>query len=153
MKEIVNFKTDGGIERINDKFGRLIAEAKKIDLGSNLDYAMTLQFVDRLEKDGKIGNDEKMRLIDEIETKEGKPKAPNIKDSSEKVQKELRQMKVINNRDKVFDEKVVDTHYIRESSRYGKWKNQMKGNGFQRSNSNRGSWKYEKDRKGSQFRS
>merc|ERR1712002_1307885 len=53
MTEIVNFKTDGGIERINDKFGRLIAESKKIDLASNLDYAMTLQFVDRLEKDGK----------------------------------------------------------------------------------------------------
>merc|ERR1712237_16162 len=28
MAEIVNFNTDGGIEKINDKFGRLIAEAK-----------------------------------------------------------------------------------------------------------------------------
>ena len=34
---------------------------------------MTLQFIDRLEKNGKISGDERMRLKDEIETKKGKP--------------------------------------------------------------------------------
>ena len=33
---------------------------------------MTLQFMGRLEKNGKISSDERMRLKDEIETKEGK---------------------------------------------------------------------------------
>ena len=74
MTEIVNFKVDGGIEKITNKFARLMAEVKKIDLTANLDYAMTLQFMDRLEKNGKISSDERMRLKDEIETKEGKPK-------------------------------------------------------------------------------
>ncbi len=74
MAEIVNFKADGGIENITDKFGRMMAEVKKIDLAANLDYAMMLQFMDRLEKNGKISGDERMRLKDEIETKEGKPK-------------------------------------------------------------------------------
>ena len=46
MAEIVNFKADGGIENITDKFGRMMAEAKKIDLAANLDYTMTIQFMD-----------------------------------------------------------------------------------------------------------
>ena len=41
----------------------------KIDLAANLDYAMMLQFMDRLENNGKISSDERMRLKDEIETK------------------------------------------------------------------------------------
>ena len=158
MAEIVNFKADGGIENITDKFGRMMAEVKKIDLAANLDYAMTLQFMDRLEKNGKISSDERMRLKDEIETKEGKSK---VRDSAERVQKELRRMKVVNNRENVFD-KPVDTHFVRDNSRYGKWKSQMEKNGYQRSNSRKGYWRngaaassqrYIRDRNGSQFRS
>ena len=118
-----------------------MAEVKKIDLAANLDYAMTLQFMDRLEKNGKISSDERMRLKDEIETKEGKPR---VIDSSERVQRELRRMKVVNNRDNVFDNKPVYTHFVRES-RYVNWKNQMERNGYQRSNSNKGMWRKNKD--------
>ena len=89
----------------------MIAEAKKIDLAANLDYAMMLQFIDRLEKNGMISGDERMRLKDEIETKKGKPK---VIDSAERVQKELKRMKVVNNRDNVFDGRTVDTHFERE---------------------------------------
>ena len=105
MAEIGNFKADGGIESITDKFGRMMTESKKIDLAANLDYAMMLQFMDRLEKNGKISSDERMRLKDEIETKEGKPK---VIDSAERVQRELKRMKVVNNRENIFD-KMVDT--------------------------------------------
>ena len=94
---------------------------------------MMLQFMDRLEKNGKISSDERMRLKDEIETKEGKP---SVIDSSDRVQRELRRMKVVNNRDNVFDDKPVDTHYVRENSIYRKWKIQMERNGYQLSNSN-----------------
>ena len=82
MTEIVNFRVDGGIENITDRFERMKAEVKKVDLAANLNYAMTLQFMDRLEKEGKISSDERIRLKDEIETKEGKSK---VRDSAERV--------------------------------------------------------------------
>ena len=158
MAEIVNFKADGGIEKITNKFGRMMAEVKKIDLTANLDYAMTLQFMDRLEKNGKISIDERMRLKDEIETKEGKSK---VRDSAERVQKELRRIKVVNNRENVFD-KPVDTHFVRDNSRYGKWKSHMEKNGYKWSNSRNSFWRngavasnqrYVNDKNESRFRS
>ena len=45
-----------------------------------------------------------MRLKDEIETKEGKPK---VIDSAERVQKELKRMKVVNNRENIFDKWLI----------------------------------------------
>ena len=57
MADIVNFKTEGGIENTTDKFGKMMAEVKKIDLKENLNFAMTLQFMDRLEKNGKISSE------------------------------------------------------------------------------------------------
>ena len=64
-----------------------------------------------LEKNGKISSDERMRLKDEIETKEGKPK---FADSAERVQKELKRMKIVNNRENIWDVKLTDTHFVRE---------------------------------------
>lgn len=43
----------------------------KFGLVTNLKYTLSLQFKDRLEKNGKIYSDEKNRLMDEIETKNG----------------------------------------------------------------------------------
>merc|ERR1711989_15846 len=63
-----------------------------------------------------------------------------VMNSAERVQKELRRMKVINNREKVFD-KPIDTHYVRDNSRYGKWKSQMERNGYRRSDSRKGFWR------------
>ena len=74
MTEIVKFKTEGGIENTTDRFGKMMAEVKKLDLAAVLNYAMTLQFMERLEKNGKISSDERMRLKDKIETEDGKPK-------------------------------------------------------------------------------
>ena len=74
-----------------------MAEVKKIDLAANLNFAMMLQFMERLEKNGKISSDERMRLKDEIETKEGKPK---VAESADIVQKELKRFKIVNNRKK-----------------------------------------------------
>ena len=82
MANMVNFMADKGIKNITDKFGKMMAEVKKLDLASNLDFTMTLQFIERLEKSGKIISDERMRLKDEIEMKEGKPK---VADSAERV--------------------------------------------------------------------
>merc|ERR1712112_560279 len=116
MEEIVNFKAEEGIENTADRFGKMMAEVKKLDLAANLNFALILQFMERLEKNGKLSSDEKMRLKDEIETKEGKPK---YIDSDERVQKELRRMKIVNNRENIWDVKLTDNHFVRErESRY-----------------------------------
>ena len=52
-----------------------------------------------------------MRLKDEIETKEGKPK---VTDSADIVQKELKRMKVVNNRDNLWKDKVTETHFVKQ---------------------------------------
>ena len=98
MAEMVNFKTEGGLENTTYRFGKMRAEVKKLDLATNLNFAMTLQFMERLEKNGKISSDERMRLKDEIETKEGRPK---VADSAEIVQRELKRMKIVNNRENI----------------------------------------------------
>ena len=90
---------------------------------------MKLQFMERMEKSGKISSDENMRLKDEIETKEGKPK---VEDPAERVQKELKRMKIVNNRENLQKEKVTDTHYVNREreSRYSRWKNEIGCNGY-----------------------
>ena len=110
-----------------------MAEIKKLDLAANLNFAMTLQFMERLDKSGKISYNKNMRLKDEIEIKEGKPKVEN---PAEKVQKELKRMKIVNNRENLWKEKVTDTYYVNrgKESIYGKSKSQMESNGYKRSN-------------------
>ena len=58
MSDIVNFKTEGGIENAVDRFGKMMAEVRKLDLAANLNFAMILQLMDRLEKNGKLSSDE-----------------------------------------------------------------------------------------------
>ena len=41
MAEIVNFKTDGGIESITYRFGKMMTEVRKLDLTANLNFALT----------------------------------------------------------------------------------------------------------------
>ena len=53
-----------------DSFGKLMTDVEKIDLVQNLNYALTLQFVDKLERDEKKNKEERYRLKDEMETKE-----------------------------------------------------------------------------------
>ena len=42
MADMANFKMEGGIESTTDKFGKMMAEVKKLDLAANLNLAMTL---------------------------------------------------------------------------------------------------------------
>ena len=64
IADMENFKMEGAIEMTTDKFGKMMAEIKKLDLANNLDFTVTLQFIERLEKSRKISNDEKMRHKD-----------------------------------------------------------------------------------------
>ena len=48
------FESDESVDKIMDRFRDIIVEMKKINLANNLDYAMGLQFLERLEKSGKV---------------------------------------------------------------------------------------------------
>ena len=36
MAEMLNFKTEGGIENTSDRFGKMMVEVRKLDLAANL---------------------------------------------------------------------------------------------------------------------
>ena len=67
MNKISNFKADENVDRLIDRFEELIYETDKMKLAINLKYALSLQFVERLENYGKIKDGEKLRLKDVIE--------------------------------------------------------------------------------------
>ena len=58
------FKSDESVDKMIDRFGDMIVEMKRIRLAENLDYAMGLQFLERLEKSGKVNAVEKKMLRD-----------------------------------------------------------------------------------------
>ena len=48
------FKSDESVDKMIDRFRDMILEMKRIRLAENLDYAIGLQFLERLEKSGKV---------------------------------------------------------------------------------------------------
>ena len=113
MKNISGFKTDEKVEVLMDRFEDMVTEVDRIELATNLKYALSLQFVDRLEKSGKINTGEKLRLKDVIEDENGEPRAGDV---TEKLKKELRKIKVIDNREEVFPRsKEYNPHYVRNN--------------------------------------
>ena len=93
MKKISDFKMEEDIETLIDRFEEIITEKDKVNLATNLDYALSIQFMERLEKSNKINIGEKLRLKDVIEDDAGEPRVGNIPGC---VKKELRRMKVEN---------------------------------------------------------
>ena len=85
------FKSDDKIDVMIDRFEDMVTERKKIKLEENLDYAMALQFLERLENSGKINAVEREGLREVIEDVEGNPKAG---DTLNLMKKKLRKMKV-----------------------------------------------------------
>ena len=94
MKKISGdgFKQEDKIDVMIDKFEEMVIETENIKLAENLRYAMSLQFLERLEKCGKINTVERKKLEDVIEDVNGEP---NIGDTLEMLKKELRRMKVV----------------------------------------------------------
>merc|ERR1711962_1621067 len=48
------FMSNENVDKMMDRFRDMIVEMKKINLANNLDYAMGQQFLERLEKSGKV---------------------------------------------------------------------------------------------------
>ena len=137
MKKISDFRTEENIETLIDRFEEMITETDKTDLATNLRYALSVQFVDRLEKSSKINAGEKLRLKDVIEDNDGEPRVGDIPGY---LKKELRKIKVEDNREEVFArDKEYKTNYVRNGdnrSRYNNWKNSLESKGYVRSRSN-----------------
>ena len=123
------FKSDESVDKIMDRFGDMIVEMKKINLANNLDYAMDLQFLESLEKSGKVNGGEKKILRDIFEDADGNPKAG---ETLELMKKDLKRMKVAENREEPFKKSIAtnyvdeDTYYVRNAddnrSRRDNWK-------------------------------
>ena len=78
MKKICKFKMDDNVETLLDRFKEMITEVDKINLAENLKYALSSQFVDRLEKESKINAGEMLRLKDVMEDNDSKPRVGDI---------------------------------------------------------------------------
>ena len=94
MKGITNFSTEGNVEKLMDNFEEMITETDKAKLTENLKYALSLQFVEHLEKSKQIDLSEKLRLKDAIQDVDGNPREGNI---TEYLRKEMKKLKVENN--------------------------------------------------------
>ena len=91
MKKISNFKMDDSVETLIDRFEEMMTEVDKEKLAENLKYALSSQFVDRLEKESKIKAGEKLRLNDVMEDDHRKLGIGNIPES---IKKELKKISV-----------------------------------------------------------
>ena len=116
MREISGegFKPDESVDKTIDRFGDIIVEMKRIRLAENLDYAMGLKFLERLEKRGKVNAMERKMLRDILEDTDGNPKEGDILDM---MKKELKRMKVAENREEPFKKGIV-TNYLAEDTYY-----------------------------------
>ena len=99
MKKISGFRTDGKVDLLIDNFEEMMMEVKNLRLVERLEYALSAQFVERLEEGGKINSNKKLRLKDILETRDGNPKEG---ETMEEMKKELKRLKVIKNREEPF---------------------------------------------------
>merc|ERR1712105_480060 len=144
MKKISNFRMDDKVDTLIDNFDEMLVEVQTLDLARKFKYALSSQFVDRLEAGGKINTTEKLRLKDLLEDADGKPKPGEI---VEDMKRELKRLKIVENREEPFAAKKEETraYYARNESnqnqfenrsRYDTWRNNIKNDGFKRSGTN-----------------
>ena len=145
MKTICGFRTDEKVDVLIDKFDEMMLEVQTLNMmTARLRYALSKQFLDRLEAGGKINSTEKLRLKDLIEDADGKPKPGEI---VEDMKRELKSLKIVENREEPFAAKKEETraYYARNESnqnrfdnrsRYDDWRNNIKNDGFRRSGTN-----------------
>ena len=95
MKKICTFKMSGNVDSLIDNFEEMILEMSSLDMSTpRMEYAVTAQFVDRLEESGKINATEKLRLKDILEESDGRPKRG---DTTTLMKRELKRLKVAEN--------------------------------------------------------
>merc|ERR1712090_113283 len=138
MKKICTFKMSGNVDSLIDNFEEMILEMSSLDMSTpRMEYAVTAQFVDRLEESGKINATEKLRLKDILEEPDGKPKRG---DTTELMKRELKRLRVAENREEPFSNRDTITNYVKTDnrSRHDNWRGQNQSSGFMRSESRPG---------------
>ena len=124
MKKICTFKMNEKVDTLIDNFDEMLIEMENLNLAGRLQYAVSAQFVDRLEENGKINATEKLRLKDILEDQDGRPK---VGDTTEQMKKELKRLKIVDNREEPFAKETV-TNYVRhedDRSRYANWRKKI----------------------------
>ena len=99
MKNISGYSNEDKVEVLMDRFEDIFTEVRRVYFVTNLEYALQLQFVDRLEKIRNINSNEKLRLKNLIENEDRKLRAHDV---TEKSMKELNNIKVVDNREEVY---------------------------------------------------
>ena len=142
-KKWMDFRADDKVDTLIDKLEEIVTEMETLGLLNDVrKYAISARFIDKLEESGKINSTEKLRLRDIVQDVEGNPRINNVgeTDTMEKMKKELKNLKVAENREKPFS-KETKTYYTRtdgDRSRYDNWRNKMRSGGFKRDGSS--SW-------------
>ena len=75
MKKISGFRIEDKVDVLIDRFEEMVTETETLKLAERLKYALSLQFIERLEDGGKINSGERIRLKDILEDVDGNPKA------------------------------------------------------------------------------
>ena len=139
MKKISEFKTNDKVDNLIDNFDEMLIEFKNLDMARRMEYALSAQFVDRLEEGGKINITEKLRLKDILEDAHGNPKDGETTDA---MKRELKRLKVVDHREEPFApfaNRETATYYTRNDenrSHYDDWRKKIRSEGFRRSESN-----------------
>jgi len=135
MKKICSSKMSEKVDTLIDNFDEMLMEMNNLKIAERLEYAVSAQFVDRLEENGKINATEKLRLKDILEDQNGKPRNG---DTTEQMRRELKRLKIADHREEPFGNRDTTTHYVRndDRSRYDNWRNKIQSQGFRRSESN-----------------
>ena len=128
MKKIHDNNTKGKMKVKVNNFKTMVNGAKRIKLKKNLQYALTLKFLEGLENEILVTRVEKLNLKNRIETEDGDTRYGDLVYI---LTKSLNHMKIQRNRVSPFkrDEKFIDTTYMDSKSRqtkYDIYKNNIK---------------------------
>merc|ERR1712055_789753 len=141
MKKISVSKISGTVDSLIDDFDEMILEMASLEMSTpRMEYAVSAQFVERLEESGKINATEKLRLKDILEEPDGQPRRG---DTRELMIRELKRLKVADNRDEPFaphSTRETPTNYVTNDnrSRIDDWRSRLQSRGYKRSESRPG---------------
>merc|ERR1712074_14548 len=107
MKKICSSKMNEKVDTLIDNFDEMLMEMNNLKIAERLEYAVSTQFVDRLEENDKINATEKLRLKDILEDQNGIPKNG---DTTEQMRRELKRLKIVDHREEPFTNRDTKTH-------------------------------------------
>ena len=141
MTKMCVSRLSGAVDSLIDEFNEMTLEMASLDmLTPRMEYAISAEFVEKLEESGKINATEKLRLKDILEEPDGQPRRG---DTRELMIRELKRLKVADNRDEPFAQqstRETPTNYVTNDkrSRFDDWRSRLQSRGYKRSESRPG---------------